>query len=80
MRDPFDDLLAMHRAAAGFGCGLSPRLLSAIEQTCGQQAHIRSQPNVVSLGTMSSQSGPVQQVSEGRIAAEEGLITFRPRD
>lgn len=80
MRDPFDDLLAMHRAAEGFGCGLSPRLLSAIGQTCRQQAHIRSQPNVVSLGARSSQSGPAQRASEDRIAAEAGLIAFRRRD
>lgn len=79
MRDPFDELLAMHRAAEGFGSGLAPRLLSAIEQKCRQQAHIRSQPNVVSLGIASSQSGPAQRASEGRMATEDGVITFRRR-
>ncbi|MGD9865247.1 MAG: hypothetical protein AB7S99_18745 [Pseudodonghicola sp.] len=79
MRDPLEELLRMHRAAAAFGCGLNPALLTRIEQRSRKLAAVRAQPNVVTLGTASSQSGPPQSVCAGRIEADDTLLPFPRR-
>lgn len=79
MGDPFHELLQTHRAAWAYGCGLKPELLARIEQHSRTMADIRSQPNVVILGTASSQSGPVQSVSPARVATDPALLPFPRR-
>lgn len=76
MRDPLEELLGLHRAASAFGCGLHPGLLTRIEQRSRKLADMRAQPNVVILGTASSQAGPAQRVSPERIAADGKLAAF----
>lgn len=79
MGDPFHELLQTHRAASVYGCGLKPELLARIEQHSRALADIRAQPNVVILGTASSQSGPMQSASPARVASDPALLPFPRR-
>ncbi len=76
MRDPFADLISMHAAASTYGCSLNAELLDYIEQRTDVLARIHTQPNVVPLGSVSSQAGPAQQVSDAQVAADETLVRF----
>lgn len=79
MQNPFEDLLRLHRQAAPHGSGLAPALLQMIEQKSQSMASLRPQPNVVFLGTASSQSGPEQHADADRVAADDRLIAFPRR-
>ncbi len=76
MRDPFADLFSMHETASVYGCALNAELLEHIEQRSQRLAQIHMQPNVVPLGSVSSQAGPPQQVSDTQVAADEKLVRF----
>jgi hypothetical protein len=76
MRDPFKDLLSMHEAASAYGCSLNSEILSYIEERNHRLAQIHTQPNVVPLGSVSSQAGPAQQVSDAQVAEDETLVRF----
>lgn len=76
MHDPFSDLLMIHDAASAHGVSLHPELLDYLEQKSQTLAAIHTQPNVVPLGSTTSQPGPAQHVSDEQVAADNKLVRF----